>query len=71
MIGELGSYSKTNEDWQKINQKLKEYTSIDQHSAIIQTQDFKHKGDDIHFNSEGQRMMGERFALTFLQKFNK
>ncbi len=71
IIGELGSYSKTNDNWQKINQKLREYVSIDRYSTIVQTQDFKHKGDDIHFDAAGQRALGERFALAYLLRFYK
>lgn len=71
ILGELGSYSKTNDNWQKLNQQLREYAGTDRYSTIIQTQDFKHKGDDIHFDSAGQRTLGERFALAYLLKFNK
>lgn len=71
ILGELGSYSKTNDNWQKLNQQLREYVSKDRYSTIVQTQDFKHKGDDIHFDSAGQRTLGERFALAYLLKFNK
>ncbi len=71
ILGELGSYSKTNDNWQKLNQQLREYVDTDRYSTIIQTQDFKHKGDDIHFDSAGQRTLGERFALAYLLKFNK
>lgn len=71
IIGELGSYSKTNDNWQKINQKLREYVSIDQYSTIVQTQDLKHKGDYIHFDTAGQRTLGERFALAYLLRFYK
>lgn len=71
IIGELGSYSKTNDNWQKINQKLREYVSEDRYSTIVQTQDLKHKGDDIHFDTAGQRTLGERYALAYLLKFYK
>lgn len=71
ILGELGSYSKTNDNWQKLNQQLREYVSKDRYSTIVQTQDFKHKGDDIHFDSAGQRALGERFALAYLLKFYK
>ena len=32
------------------------------------TFDLKDKGDKIHFNSEGQRIMGQRFAIEYLNK---
>lgn len=71
ILGELGSYSKTNAEWQQINQQLRTYVLSDKNSTIIQTQDLKHKGDDIHFDAAGQRTIGERFALAFIQKFYK
>ncbi|GGD44718.1 acetylxylan esterase [Emticicia aquatilis] len=71
ILGELGSYSKTNDNWQKINQELRVYVSKDRYSTIVQTQDFKHKGDNVHFDSAGQRALGERFALAYLLKFYK
>jgi Carbohydrate esterase, sialic acid-specific acetylesterase len=68
LIGELGSYSKNNTNWQLLNTALKDYVKNDKNSALISTQDLKHKGDDIHFDSEGQRKMGERFANEYLKK---
>lgn len=71
ILGELGSYSKTNENWQQLNQQLRKYVSQDQYSTIVQTQDLKHKGDDIHFDATGQRTLGERFASAYILKFYK
>lgn len=67
LIGELGSYSANDENWQAINRQIKEYVDSDPHAAIIPTSDFNHKGDFIHFDSEGQRTLGQRFALNFLE----
>lgn len=69
LLGELGSYSKNNDDWQAINKAIHAYSAADNRTAVIATGDFKHKGDSIHFNSEGQRMMGERFAKAYVSKF--
>ncbi len=69
LIGELGSYSENNEMWQGINEQIRAYVSSDQYSGIIKTSDLKEKGDRIHFNSEGQRTMGERFASEFIKNF--
>jgi hypothetical protein len=65
LMGELGSYSKTNENWQRINNAFHDFTDTEPHTYLINTQDLKHKGDYIHFNSEGQREIGKRFAKAF------
>lgn len=66
VIGQLGSYS-TNPLWSKINDHIKYYVSTDPYSGMINTQDLKDKGDKVHFNSEAQRLMGERFANEFIK----
>lgn len=66
IAAELGSFSSNNKNWQLINAAIKTAVQNDVKAALIQTQDLKHKGDNIHFNSEGQRMMGERFARAYL-----
>ncbi len=62
LIGELGSYSNENDKWQRINSAIHSYTEKDTFSEYINTQDFEHRGDGIHFDSKGQREMGKRFA---------
>ena len=66
-IGELGSFSKNNENWQAINNKIKEYTEADSVAFLIKTSDLNHKGDRVHFDSEGQRKIGKRFAEKFIE----
>ena len=68
ILGELGSYSKNNANWQLLNITLRNYVKADKNASLIVTQDLKNKGDDIHFDSEGQRKMGERFANEYLKK---
>jgi hypothetical protein len=67
MIGELGSFSKTDDKWQAINSKIKEYIKSDPNSYLIKTTDLKDKGDRVHFDSEGQREIGRRFAERFIK----
>jgi len=69
MVGELGSYS-GKADWQNINKEIHAYATADNHTTVINTADLKHKGDTVHFNAEGQRMLGQRFADAYL-KLNK
>jgi hypothetical protein len=65
-IGELGSYS-GKDDWLKINEVIHLYSSSDRNSRVIKTSDLKHKGDTVHFNAEGQRIIGQRFATEYLK----
>jgi chitin disaccharide deacetylase len=67
LAGELGSYSANNKNWQLINAAIKEAIGKDKNAALISTQDLKQKGDYIHFNSAGQRLMGERLARAYLK----
>src|SRR6478609_1447639 len=67
MLGELGSYSNTKENWMLINEQMKRYASIDRHAIVVTTGDLIHKGDQIHFNSEGQRLLGQRYAEAYLK----
>lgn len=69
LIGELGSFSKDTENWQLINQAIKSYSVTDKNTAIVSTADLKDKGDKVHFNSEGQRIMGQRFADEYIRRF--
>ena len=67
MIGELGAYS-NDPYWLKINDQIKLYSLIDSNSIVISTSDLKDKGDKVHFNSEGQRLLGQRFATGYINK---
>jgi hypothetical protein len=67
-IGELGSYSNNNTNWQQINNVIHSYSLQDANVSVIKTNDFIHGGDTVHFNSEGQRLLGIRFANSFLAK---
>jgi hypothetical protein len=69
LMGELGPFQYNLEGFIKINAVLREYASTDEYSAVIPTGDLKDKGDSLHFNSESQRIMGQRFAEEYLRKF--
>ena len=66
VIGELGSFSGNQANWDLINQSIHHYVSTDKQATVVDTHDLKPKDDKIHFNSEGQRIMGERMAKMFL-----
>ncbi|MDZ7719814.1 MAG: sialate O-acetylesterase [Balneolaceae bacterium] len=67
LIGELGSFSIWDENWQALNEQIREYIETDSNAYLIKTTDLNHKGDKVHFDSEGQRKLGERFAEKFNQ----
>ncbi len=67
VAGQLGSFSRDQENWQKINDQILTYTKKDKYFQVVRTADFHHKGDSIHFDSEGQRAMGERLAQAYLK----
>lgn len=66
MVGSLGSYSGDKTNWELINKQIQDVAEKDSLLYIIPTSDLKDKGDKIHFDSEGQRRMGERMAYKFL-----
>lgn len=69
IMGELGAFSKQPSDFEKINAIIRNYPSQDQWSGFIKTNDLQHKGDSLHFNSAGQRQMGERYAEVYVNNF--
>ncbi len=69
LIGELGSFSTDKSNWDRINDAIRTYSAQDSMTAVIKTGDLEHKGDQVHFDSNGQRAMGKRFAEAYLQKF--
>jgi len=69
LLAELGSFSKTPELFEQLDQQLLAFNKSDKNSAVIKTGDLTHKGDFIHFSSEAQRLMGERFAEAFILQF--
>ena len=66
-MGELGVYSRRPKELKQINKQMQKYVFSDKNTFLIQTSDLKHKGDYLHFNSEGQRKLGIRYANEYLQ----
>ena len=67
IIGKLGSFSSNQVRWDAINATIKDYASLDKNAWVVETADLKAKDDKIHFDSEGQRVMGARMADMFLK----
>ncbi|MDF9799464.1 hypothetical protein OKW21_004727 [Catalinimonas alkaloidigena] len=70
LIGELGPYATPDEKqqrWHRINEAIHQFADSDQLIRVASTSDLQHKGDDVHFNSESQRILGKRFAEKYLE----
>jgi lysophospholipase L1-like esterase len=66
----LGSFSANDANWQEINAQIEKFVASDRRAYLIKTADLNHNGDRIHFDSEGQRRMGKRFADAYIQHMN-
>jgi hypothetical protein len=71
LLGELGSFSTHKESWKLLNEAINKYSISDSNSTVVSTSDLADKGDNVHFNSAGQRAMGRRFAKAYLKKFDR
>jgi hypothetical protein len=70
LLGELGYFSKTShEPFMEINRIMHEHAQHDKSSAVIVTKGLDHKGDQLHFNAEGQRSIGRMFAELYVSKW--
>ncbi len=67
LLGEIGSFSK-NIYFTSINNQIRNY-ALTHDLILIKTSDLKDKGDKLHFNSAGQRLMGQRFADEYIKKY--
>jgi carbohydrate esterase-like sialic acid-specific acetylesterase len=47
--------------------KLENYVA--NYASVVKTDDLHPKKDKVHFNTEGQRIMGQRFANEYLRKY--
>ncbi len=69
LLGQLGLFNKNQEFFERINAELIAYSATDKRSAVISSRGLHHKGDSLHFNSRGQRLMGQRFAKEYAKNF--
>lgn len=72
--GELGSYSvnkETKKNWSTITKIIHEVADQDPNLYVIETSDLTPKIDKIHFDTESQRKLGQRYAEAYLKITNK
>ena len=67
LMGELGSYSVNAVYWAAINEQIRLLHASDANTSVIHTDDLRPNADKVHFNSVGQRIIGQRFAAAFLK----
>jgi hypothetical protein len=72
LMGELGYFSKTvHEQFMRMNVEMHQYAKKDKRSLVVGAKGLDHKGDNLHFNSAGQRELGRRYAHAFAEVFLK
>jgi hypothetical protein len=55
----------------QMNDVFRVFAETHKRTAVVSTKDLDHKGDFLHFNTEGQRELGKRYATVFTDKFLK
>ena len=70
LMGEIGAFSTTPDLFARINGIIHDVAAEDRRTAVAGTADLLDRGDHLHFNSEGQRTLGARYAEAF-RKFMK
>lgn len=70
MLGELGSFSRNNESWQKINAEIRAYVAEDPNAYLVSAADLQHLGDFKHFRREDYQELGRRYAAAYLKILN-
>jgi len=71
VTGGIGLFLKDSLGQQYINEVIYANAAGNKNTYLIQTDDFEHKGDKLHFNSSAQRLMGERMANKFIETLYK
>jgi hypothetical protein len=67
LLGEIGSFSEKDNQWQCLNEKIHNYIKTDSNAYLVKTEDLNDIGDRIHFNSESIRELGKRYANTYMK----
>lgn len=63
VTGELGKFESHRPMWIELNKILKVMAKSSDKNDHIITSDLNDNGDQVHFDTEAQRMMGKRYAL--------
>ena len=68
IVGTLGDFVVQNHSEAGIvNEALRRIPQRVEHTACVDSTGLKHKGDDVHFNSESARELGRRYAEAMIR----
>ncbi len=75
VAGELGRFLRRGTDekpnyWPVVNEQLHSLPKRVKHVAVVSSEELKHKGDVVHFDSAGLREFGQRYAKA-MQELQK
>ena len=65
VLGEIGRFAEPEEKaafFEKINQIIRTVATENDNLYFVSSEGLDHRGDHLHFNSEGQRELGKRYA---------
>ena len=61
------SQNKNHSQYALVQERLKQVGTQFYNTAYVPTNDIPEKGDNLHFSSDGQRILGQRYAEIYLQ----
>jgi len=67
LTAEIGMFKKDNSKEKIINKQIKQNVLLDPYTFLVKTKGFKSNGDNLHFDSKSQRLLGQRFAKKYLE----
>lgn len=67
IIGELGNYSKNQDNRNRLNLKRLTYSKTDSLVKLVSSSGLTGKGNRLHFNSKSMRLLGQRYAEKVLE----
>ncbi|MDX9881189.1 MAG: sialate O-acetylesterase [Prolixibacteraceae bacterium] len=70
ILGEIGRFAEPDEKalcFEKINQIIRTVASRNDNLGFVSSEGLDHRGDHLHFNSEGQRELGRRYAMKYME----
>ncbi len=70
VLGEVGKFQTHRPLWIQFNKEITRMANVDPLLKVIKTDDLSDKGDQVHFDAEGQRIMGIRYARKMAKLLN-
>jgi hypothetical protein len=70
LTAEIGMFKSNNIKEIAINKQIKQNAFLDPYTFFVKTKDFESIGDNLHFDSKSQRLLGTRFAKKYLSSIS-